>query len=801
MKKTILLLLQSICILSYSQTFNGTSGAIPDAGCKNFTTTVTGVGVLGTTNSLKDIVVNINHTFDADIDITLIAPNGTSIELSTDNGSSGDNYTNTYFNNSALTLITSGTAPFTGYFKPEGNLSLLNGINANGTWTLQICDDFSGDIGTLNSWAINFEPTAAGSKINDIPDAGCKNFTTTVTGVGVLGTTNSLKDVVINIKHTYVADLEITLIAPNGTRVELTTDNGGSGDNYTDTYFSTTATTSITNGSAPYTGNYLPEGNLTLFNGVNADGIWILEVCDDAIGDVGNLDSWNINFESTGNIPDAGCKNFTKTITGVGVLGTTNSLSTILVNITHPFDGDLDISLIAPNGTTVELSTDNGGGGDNYTNTSFSSTATTSITNGTAPFTGYFTPEGNLAVLNGINADGIWTLQVCDDFSGDVGTLDSWEINFVNTNSSNSIPDNSCKNFTTSVSGVGVLGTTKSLKDVIVNISHTYDTDLDITLIAPNGTRVELSTDNGSSGDNYTNTIFSQKATTPITSGVAPFTGTFSPEGNLATFNGINADGIWTLQVCDDASNDVGNLNSWSINFENTPVLANGEGSYGNIKDTACNFFTAKVSGIGVLGNTKIFKDLKLDIVHTYDSDLDITLIAPNGTNIEISTDNGSSSDNYTNTIFSPTATNSILTGTAPFTGTFLPEGNFNNLTGINADGVWTLKICDDSQGDNGFLNSWSISFDTPTNIENNLTNSIYNTLTYYPNPVENVLNINTNEIISNIAIFDNLGQEVINITPNSSISEINLSELNTGIYHAKILVNGEFKIISIVKK
>ncbi len=50
-------------------------------------------------------------------------PDATMVELSTDNGSTGDNYTNTVFDDEASTAITAGTAPFTGSYRPEGSLS------------------------------------------------------------------------------------------------------------------------------------------------------------------------------------------------------------------------------------------------------------------------------------------------------------------------------------------------------------------------------------------------------------------------------------------------------------------------------------------------------------------------------------------------------------------------------------------------------------------------------------------------------------------------------------------------------
>ncbi|MGV7107935.1 GEVED domain-containing protein, partial [Flavobacterium sp. U410] len=159
MKKITLMLTLVFSVFINAQTFNGTGGAIPDNSCgtaHEFPVTVSGVGVLGAANVLDNIALDITHTWDADLDIYIIAPDGTSVELSTDNGGSGDNYTGTIFSASAATLITSGTAPFTGVYKPEGDLSTLMGIDADGIWILRVCDDGVGDTGTLNSWSISF---------------------------------------------------------------------------------------------------------------------------------------------------------------------------------------------------------------------------------------------------------------------------------------------------------------------------------------------------------------------------------------------------------------------------------------------------------------------------------------------------------------------------------------------------------------------------------------------------------------------------------------------------------------------
>ena len=100
-----------------------------------------------------------------------------------------------------------------------------------------------------------------------------------------------------------------------------------------------------------------------------------------------------------------------------------------------------------------------------------------------------------------------------------------------------------------------------------INLTHTYDADLDIFLQGPNNVQVELSTDNGGSGDNFTNTIFDDDATTLITAGTAPFTGTYKPEGLLSTFNGISMLGNWTLLITDDSNIDGGQLLNWGLNI------------------------------------------------------------------------------------------------------------------------------------------------------------------------------------------------------------------------------------------
>jgi len=103
-----------------------------------------------------DVSLNINHSNDGDILIKLQnLSNSTS--LSQFNGTGGQNYTNTLFDDSATIPITQGTPPFTGTFKPQGLLAIFNNQQMAGDWLLRIYDMNAGNQGTLLNWCIQFK--------------------------------------------------------------------------------------------------------------------------------------------------------------------------------------------------------------------------------------------------------------------------------------------------------------------------------------------------------------------------------------------------------------------------------------------------------------------------------------------------------------------------------------------------------------------------------------------------------------------------------------------------------------------
>jgi cysteine-rich repeat protein len=103
-------------------------------------------------------VGNLTHTFDSDLEITLISPANTEALLFDNHGSNGDNLIDTIFDDSCIAAngsIASGFEPFTGCFSPSNPLSVFNNQSANGQWKLKIADLVNFDTGTLNAWTLN----------------------------------------------------------------------------------------------------------------------------------------------------------------------------------------------------------------------------------------------------------------------------------------------------------------------------------------------------------------------------------------------------------------------------------------------------------------------------------------------------------------------------------------------------------------------------------------------------------------------------------------------------------------------
>ncbi len=118
--------------------------------------------------------------------------------------------------------------------------------------------------------------------------------------------------------------------------------------------------------------------------------------------------------------------------------------------------------------------------------------------------------------------------------------------------------------------------------DFGMHLTHTYRSDLQITLKSPAGTTIAIMTNTAGSGDNL-NDLFDDEAATAISTHNAtvtdpaitnnavfpywPIAGTypyyshvFKPAAALSAFDNQDAFGNWTITLCDSVAQDIGNF-------------------------------------------------------------------------------------------------------------------------------------------------------------------------------------------------------------------------------------------------
>jgi extracellular elastinolytic metalloproteinase len=209
--------------------------------------------------------------------------------------------------------------------------------------------------------------------------------------------------VAVDIAHTFIGDLLVTLVSPTGKTAVVHNRAGGSQDNLVTTFRS----------------EDIPA--LAALLGDHAKGDWRLQVADLANADVGTLRRWGVemNLEVTTQtihqeaapglaIPDNVPAGVSSSIT-IGHAATAQGLKAS-VDITHTFIGDLRVELVAPSGHQVLLHDQSGGSEDNLIR-SYDSVSSPA-----------------LAALIGEPTQGNWTLRVHDLAAQDVGKLNRWSL-------------------------------------------------------------------------------------------------------------------------------------------------------------------------------------------------------------------------------------------------------------------------------------------------------------------------------------------------------------------------------------
>lgn len=153
------------------------------------------------------------------------------------------------------------------------------------------------------------------------------------------------------------------------------------------------------------------------------------------------------------------------------------------------------------------------------------------------------------------------------------------------TTATGAITDNNCGT-AAQITRTFVVPITYTVGDVNLGVfaSHTYRSDLRVTLRSPAGTTVTVMTWTGNvqSGDNL-NDLFDDEAAAAITTHNAtaadpltpvppPYSHSFRPNNPLSAFDGQNAAGTWTMTLCDGVSSDTGTFTRADLYISNTSL-------------------------------------------------------------------------------------------------------------------------------------------------------------------------------------------------------------------------------------
>ena len=161
---------------------------------------------------------------------------------------------------------------------------------------LEVCDGKDGDCdGQIDS---GVQVLSATGLPTPVPDAGGVQLA--FAGTSPLPLSGIVLGFTIN--HPRVADLTLVLVDPSGGFWSLSEENGGSGENYTQTVIDWSVVSPlITQGSAPFSsGPYGPEQTLVPLIGTSGVGSWFVDVTDADLGDTGVITDFVLELSVDG---------------------------------------------------------------------------------------------------------------------------------------------------------------------------------------------------------------------------------------------------------------------------------------------------------------------------------------------------------------------------------------------------------------------------------------------------------------------------------------------------------------------
>lgn len=187
-------------VLSATSRTNATSISIPDMGAASpFPSSISVSSITGSVSKVTATLRGLTHTWPDDLDILLVGPGGQKVMLMSDAGGGNDvNGITLTFDDSASSSLPDNSQITSGTYKPSdfiagdtfsspapggpygSTLSVFNGLNPNGTWSLYVEDDGAVDIGTLSQgWSLSITTSNVSCCTMPVTDLALKKVVST----------------------------------------------------------------------------------------------------------------------------------------------------------------------------------------------------------------------------------------------------------------------------------------------------------------------------------------------------------------------------------------------------------------------------------------------------------------------------------------------------------------------------------------------------------------------------------------------------------------------------------------------
>ena len=365
-----------------------------------------------------DVTLEITHSFSGDLRILLESPGGVQVTLLNENVTLGSNIDVT-FDDDGGGISVDG----------PGALADFLGESLFGGWNLEVHDPFPGDDGALHAWCLNIDESQKRQICLQQPRTElCQASVAPISAVAVLNDVMTVidpiqvhdLDIALDVTHSWIGDLDISISSPEGTDVSLLSTGIGYVDGihtvFDDEGIDFDALALPTQQSM----NPQGPGSLADFFGQNGSGDWNLQVTDHVASDDGTLDSWCLGFLDAAEISSAQPLEIEFVVTDDIEVTDVD----VQLNITHADISDLNVTLQSPAGTLIVLE-QNGGVSSAVLNTTYDDSGLPHATSSLAG-DGRTQPQGlPLSTFNGETMVGTWLVRITDLIGGSNGVLES----------------------------------------------------------------------------------------------------------------------------------------------------------------------------------------------------------------------------------------------------------------------------------------------------------------------------------------------------------------------------------------